>query len=405
MNIKVHKEQLNTIVYIVSDLMSKGLPFLLLPIYTSALSQEEFGYISIFNVIVEVFLIIVLMGGNSFYKVKFFDIKQKYKLSLGYWLYKQSTYIYCILIMLLIIASSVVAYPLYLLLLAASIALIQSCIFINQAHFQSDGRAKVFGFVNITFSTISAAITVSLLVFEFKEESRYIAYFFASIVAFLLSFYFYRKTGEREELAKEIKLESFSFGIKILPHALSWWLKSGSDRIIIYMLMGANFVGVYSLASQYSLIFLVLSNAMIQAYVPKLISYLSKNNLKQASGIVIGILVSNTVILILVWAAAPLVFDYFIDPKFYDTLKFVPYLLFACYIQAFTTLISNYFYYYKLLSLLSIITFTFSCLHVVLSYVLGQKYGIEGVVISSILTYLGTGGTMVFYLIKKVKNV
>ncbi|HCB3265228.1 TPA: hypothetical protein MYU63_001338, partial [Citrobacter amalonaticus] len=55
----------NILIYLFSDLLAKALPFIFIPLFTKYLTPTEYGNISLFNVGVEIFIIIIIMGGNS----------------------------------------------------------------------------------------------------------------------------------------------------------------------------------------------------------------------------------------------------------------------------------------------------------------------------------------------------
>ncbi|HBB6759574.1 TPA: hypothetical protein JD366_003455, partial [Citrobacter amalonaticus] len=61
----------NILIYLFSDLLAKALPFIFIPLFTKYLTPTEYGNISLFNVGVEIFIIIIIMGGNSYYKIEF----------------------------------------------------------------------------------------------------------------------------------------------------------------------------------------------------------------------------------------------------------------------------------------------------------------------------------------------
>ncbi len=66
----------NILIYLFSDLLAKALPFIFIPLFTKYLTPTEYGNISLFNVGVEIFIIIIIMGGNSYYKIEFNNFKE-----------------------------------------------------------------------------------------------------------------------------------------------------------------------------------------------------------------------------------------------------------------------------------------------------------------------------------------
>ena len=66
----------NILIYLFSDLLAKALPFVFIPLFTKYLTPEQYGNISLFNVGVEVFIIIIIMGGNSYFKIEYNNFKE-----------------------------------------------------------------------------------------------------------------------------------------------------------------------------------------------------------------------------------------------------------------------------------------------------------------------------------------
>ena len=65
------------------------------------------------------------------------------------------------------------------------------------------------------------------------------------------------------------------FGLPLLPHSLSFWLKGGADKIIITNFCGLYQNGLYSMALTMNSIYNLVSNALMNAYVPNLQKRLS----------------------------------------------------------------------------------------------------------------------------------
>ena len=69
-------------------------------------------------------------------------------------------------------------------------------------------------------------------------------------------------------------------------------------------------------------------------------------------------------------------------------MAFVPLMCVVAFFQATVTLLSNILYFFKQVKVLSIITFTTSLLHVFIAYYVAEGYGVDGVIYSSIATYM-----------------
>lgn len=401
------RENVNVLIYMLTDIVAKGIPFLLLPIYTLYLTPEQFGNISVFNVIVEVCIIFVVFGANSYYRVEYF--KEVDKRSLFSTLFSN---IFVCIPAAFILMGAFIYFELnpsnqshLWLYSAVFIAISQSYILMFVANFQCQGKAGHVGIINLTSAFVAAGVTSILLYSGLSEESRYWGFIVASVTALLLATLLYRKSELAwPSLSTKISTSGLRFGLGVLPHALSWWARTGMDRFIIAKFVSLSQVGLYSIAAQLSLIVIVVSNAVNQAFTPKLMKMLAANKHQQTLFLCLKVISMYFVICLGLVLASPLIFDWFINEKFADAMTFVPLMCVVAFFQATVTLLSNILYFYKQVKVLSIITFTTSVLHVFIAYHVAEGYGVDGVIYSSIATYVISAMSILILSIKLLKR-
>lgn len=383
-------ESRNVLVYLASDLLAKGIPFLLIPFYTLYLSPAQFGNIAVFNVIVEILIIFVVMGGNTYFRVQYFKHDDHSSL-LG------SLIVNVLLAIPIAALLTFLAYYFDLnpaqhdggwLALAVCIAISQSLILIALALFQCQGKAGYVGGLNLLSAAISGGVTLLLLTVGYSEESRYVAYGIASLVVLIFSILAFRKSQQYlPALSLKYVRDGLNFGFGVLPHALSWWARSGMDRIIITLYVSAHATGLYAVAAQLSLVIIVLSNAVNQAFTPKIMKMLAEQQLTKAFLLCFKITLGYLMICGVLASFSPLIFDWFIDAKFDEAQALLPMMCAVAFFQAVVTLCSNFLYFYKKVALLSAITFLTSLLHVAISFYVVEPFGVNGIIWSSIATY------------------
>jgi len=286
------------------------------------------------------------------------------------------------------------------------IAISQSFILLALALFQCKGNALFVGSLNLTSAFISGLVTALLLMLGYQEESRYIAYFIASIVVMFLSFYIYKSTEKQwPSISREYSQSALKFGFGVLPHALSWWARTGMDRLIIAKFVSLYQVGLYSIAAQLSLVVIVFSNAVNQAFTPKIMKMLSEHQYQKTILLCSKVILGYLFICILIALSAPLIFDIFIDNKFVDAQTLLPLMCTVAFFQAVVTLFSNFLYFFKRVKLLSGITFFSSLLHVFIAFYIVNDYGVQGVIWSSIATYMLSAILIVAFAVISIRKV
>lgn len=385
------QEKRNVMVYMLSDILAKGIPFLLLPIYTVFLSPEQFGNIAIFNIIVEVAIIMVVFGGNSYYRVEYFKRDNNHQLFSQLFANLKITFPIALILQVLFIWSDINPsnQAWYWLIGAVFIALMQSIVLLFIAEFQCQHKALNVGLTNLLSAFTVAIVTLILLNFDFAEQSRYIGFLVGSSVVALVTWRMAVQMDVKPTpLTANISTASLKFGLGVLPHALSWWARTGMDRLLIAKFVSVYQVGLYSIAAQISLVVIVIANAANQAFTPKFMKMLTEHQYKQSMLLCVKILAIYLLISVLVALFSPLIFDWFIDDKYQQAAQLLPLMCVIAFCQATVTLLSNFLYFFKKVKTLSIITSVTSILHVAIAYWVVEPYGVQGVIASSILTYL-----------------
>jgi len=400
-------ENSHVLVYMASDFLAKGIPFLLLPIYTLFLTPEQFGNIAIYNVIIEVLIIVVVLGGNSYLRVEFFKVSNNTRL-FGSLL---SNLFYTLPIALLLMITFVyfeldpAFHSPFWLYASLLIACSQSVILLVIAQFQCTKKVLYVAGMNLTFAAITAAVTIVFLNQNYGEEARYIGYISASVLVMILSATLYTKQYQGlPQLNREYSISAFKFGFGILPHALSWWARTGMDRMIIAKYISVTQVGLYATAAQLSLVVIVFSNAVNQAFTPKIMKMLTNKKYDETISLCIKITLGYLLVCIFIASSAPLIFSLFINAKFAAAERLLPLMCAVAFFQAVVTLFSNFLYFFQRVKLLSSITFFLSALHVALALYVVKPYGTQGIIYSSIGTYFLSAILIIFIAISSIKK-
>lgn len=136
-------------------------------------------------------------------------------------------------------------------------------------------------FVGLTgFITVSGTILSLALVFLMKDKlaGRIIGHYTPQIVLGLVIFALIAFCGKR------IKIEYWKYTCSIMlplvPHVLSLYLLSSSDKIIITRLCGAEYTAIYSIAYSAYHIVTILFDSMNKAWAPWLLDSLHNKNYK-----------------------------------------------------------------------------------------------------------------------------
>ena len=140
-----------------------------------------------------------------------------------------------------------------------------------------DENPRSFGKFNVFISASSAALTVLFVVLlKWGWEGRVYSLFLGALLSGIISFYFIMKViKDLGGMDFKSIYKIFIFGLPLLPHTLSLWIRRGFDKIFITASYGLAENGVYSFAMTISIIFTMASNAFFSAFSPHIYKKLS----------------------------------------------------------------------------------------------------------------------------------
>lgn len=402
-----------TFVYTLTDAIGKAMSFILLPIVSYYLSPSELGIATNFTVLTT---LIILLAGLAIVN------------SIPYFFYEQDkSENICLIsnLMILCIGSSLI------------IGAIAVC-FYQQIfdYLQIDIHIQLLGVVFVVASLISN-INLSLLRMENNSKHFAILQILQIVLhtLFVVLFVIVLKGGGIGKIYAEVMVfcvvgaihltmllkkgyvnfhlqmtwirKLLHFGLPLLPHSVSFWLKSGMDKVFITTYCGLQFNGLYSMAISVSSVYTMLMQSFFNAYTPYLQKRLAKldgslffvekiNIVKQIYLIYALFGAVGCIAISVSW----IIFHYFIDLKYLPAMSYIPLIILANFIYTFYNFTIEFIYKVKKTFVMGIITFTCSLIQMFLSYMLIKSYGVMGAVYSLLI-----GNTLITLSISIYSNM
>ena len=266
----------DSFLYGLSSVVSKIIAFLLIPIYTSVFSVEDYGTIGILASIMGIVGIFMQVGSNNSLQRFYFDEKndqyKKIVLSSGFMiLLLSSTLIFIVLIVFseninAILYRFSIPYGIFLIALS-SLYLNQYIIFTKEIMriFFLPKKYFLFDFIPVL---VTAAVTITLL--YTIEKSLYVFYIgllVGSVFGLVIAMRSLIKNVSFLYDSKTIK-DMFKFGYPFVFVGLAYWVFQSSDRIMIAELSAIKEVGLYHIASQFSVIMYIVITAFGASWGP-----------------------------------------------------------------------------------------------------------------------------------------
>lgn len=393
----------NALIYILSDGITKALSFLILPFVSFYLIPEQLGIAANFDVLQS---ILMLLAGQAIVNALpyfYYDrSREEIGLLVSNLLFIIIVVNLCFLIIILLIYGLIDEYlhiGLFLQLLTLISVIANLLLSINLILYRLEEKPFVFLKLQLLQSLIYVFLLILLVVCLRKEAlgKIYSAVFSCSIVCLLHIYLLYKRGYLIWKIDRNSIGELLRFGIPLLPHSLSFWIKSGMDKILLTTFCGLSVNGLYSMAMSFGAIYSSSKVAFDNAYIPYLQKRISKmtfdNQKAEKKQLVrISYIISSVffllffVVMFICW----ILIQYVLSDLYRDSFQFIPWILFSLTIYSFYSLVVQYPYTAKKTLGLGIITFSGSIIQLLLTFVLVRMLGADGIKYSLVIGALVT---------------
>ena len=365
----------DSFIYLVGELINKSLPFLLLPYLTRKLGTEGFGELSYYLTILALLSICIGLSQEGavtryfyFYGNKAIDLIVR----AGY-LYNILFSTVCLIISW-ILKSEIIA---YITLIATFNSFLSVQLALRQA------QKQPIPYIMIQFLSSVSLVVFTVLMLEYvagdRVVNRLLALLLSSALVFFITYLFINKSFK---ISRKFSLENyksalvyiFSFGIPLILHQLSFFMKGQVDRIFIYKLYSATELGVYSAGVQIASVLTIFFMALNKAITPYYYEGLKNKELTVEK-------IKKYTLVSFVFISLPAFICYFLpnrlfvwflgvgfgESQFYTVLFLIGYGLTLPYL-----ILANYLFFYGKNKLIAGITFSTSVIYIILLIILSE---------------------------------
>ena len=380
----------NTGLFFISTFSSKFLVFLLMPIYTSVLSPDQFNTVDLMTQTANLLIPFVSLGiPNSIIR---FGLDKNYS-KRGVFTVAAFTYMIGFLVML-------ACYP-----------MIVKITFINQYIrylylylFCSCARTLVQQFVRARMLTRLYAVdgilaTVNTLFFVYlyliKFQMGAMGYILATITADFISFLFLSvvsscwKYFSPRKAKGELAREMLTYCLPLIPTSVFWWITNVSDHYLVTAIVGASVGGIYAISYKIPSIVNLVSTIFTEAWQISAVKEGQEENPEKFFTTVFkayqGIMFMGGAGLILI---CRILVDLMVSSEYYESWRFIPVLIMATIFSSFSGFLSSIYMVQKdgKSNLFTMMAGALS--NVVMNIVLIPKWGAQGAAIATFISYL-----------------
>lgn len=378
--------------YTLCNFFNKGLSLLSTPIFTRLMSVEDYGTFVIFQSWFSIIIIFtslnMFMSGYTKGLILYEKDRKKFSSSL---LGLTTTLTIGLLIAYVInmdFFTNLFELSPYLMIFMFLELLFMPALEFWMAEQRFDYKYKNVIFVSAGMNFICLLVSViSVVIFKDKISARVISDVLSKVLFGLVIFVIIFKSGKKY-YDKKYWNYSLKFNIPLLPHYLSNYVLSQSDRIMIAKMVGKVQSAYYSVSYSISNVLLLLVLALNNALTPFIYKSIKANKIKEINKIVTPSILLVGLLSILVMALAPEVVYVFAGNKYMEAVKVIPPVAASVYFIYIYSMFSNVEYYYQKNVLIAFATTISAGLNLVLNYIFIKKYGYVAAGYTTLVCYI-----------------
>lgn len=376
-----------------ANVVTTGIAYITTPIFTRLLSVAEYGQVSLFLTwqqligIVAMFSLSAGVFNNGM--VDYPQNRSDFSFSLLI-LSNLITFIVAVILFLL--------YPVihqYLGLDIPLLLLMMVLFFVQPAYnFWTSKQKYELKYKQTVVWTIVCALASPVIaiicILLFQGNSLYSRIFGSQVPLILIYAGFYVYLARQSEYKLNVSYWKFAFlfNLPLIPHYLSTYLLSGSDRLMIAHYIGDEATAIYSVAHSVGIVAMIIWSAVNASLIPYTYENCKKENYSAISIVTIPILCIISVVCLLVILLAPEVVVIMATKAYADAIYVIPPIVGSVFFQCLYYIFANVLYYYKKPKYVMIASLSATSINLILNAIFIPKFGYIAAGYTTLVSYL-----------------
>ena len=379
----------NTVLFAISNFASKLLVFLMVPLYTSVLSTEDYGVCdfvaSTNNLLLPIFTLCI---SEAILRYTIEDKNQSINaLSIGINICIVSSILVAVITPLLSVFFDIGHYiwfiPIFYLVTAMYGVISKYSRGINKVK-----ESAIAGVIQ-TFFTVILNI-LFLVYFKWGIYGYLSAYVLGSVFSLIYLIYICDVINMYSiDLSVKDMKNYLSYSVPLVPNSISWWLIDSASRYIIRFFISLSAIGLYAAASKVPTIINILAGIFMEAWILSVLKDYNKPETKEFiskgySFFNISILLSSYVLILLSYPISKIL----IRGDFIEGWVYMPFMICSSYYGALSSFLGCIYSAEKCTSLHFKTTFIGGIVSVSIGCLLASRMGVYGVIVGVLIGYV-----------------
>lgn len=374
-----------SIAYMISSILTKGINFITLPIFTRLLTTKDMGVVTTFNSWFSILYAMVTLsmtaGSFNIAMMEYKDQRDKYE---------------AVCLTLSTISSSFFAL-IYILLstginkmtmLSAPLMGIQILLFyVNPAldmwfaRQRYEYNYKPVVVVSLVITVVSTAVAI-IVIYVSKKFCHFtnlgeIRILTQNGIIVFFGIFFYFKIYRKCHVAFDYKMAHFALmlSIPLIIHTLAKNILDASDRIMIGKICGEEAAGKYGTVYSISLIALIVWNAINSALIPTIFEELDSGNFKLIEKISMKVILLFSGVSMMVTVIAPEIVHLLTTRDYYEAVYIIPAITAGVFMTSIYGIYGDILLYKKKSTKIMIATMVAAATNLILNFIFVRIYG------------------------------
>jgi O-antigen/teichoic acid export membrane protein len=375
-------------IYGLANVMAAGVPFLLLPVLTRALSPAEYGEVVSFFMLVSVCAALAGLSLHGAVGLRWLDMSRGDPRG------------YTKMALLLVLCSTALAAVLAGLVgpavgiglspgVCAMAAVVAGCMSLQGMRFavwQCRDHALPAATLQVVSGIMGLLFSLgAVLLFSWGSAGRIGGAALASmIIAGFSAVSLFRLIGDSKANIGDAS-GLLRFGLPLMPHAMAGALLGSLDRFAVSSQLGLGALGVYGAASQLGLVINVLADAVTKAFTPQIYAMLSRNTVRDRLRVVAFCYISVPawlVVALVLWVALLMFGGVFLGVRYLAAIDLAIWFLLGGALTGAYLSIAGIFFFTSKTEWISVATLAACAIAALLAPTLVNHYGVKGAALS-----------------------
>jgi len=271
-------------IYMVGSVLSRSIPFLILPVLTRYLSPEDYGLVATFTVIIGITTPFVGINATGAIIRNYYDL-DKNQLSH----YIGNCFLLLVLSFLAVFfvfllfqgpISSITKFTSSLLLVIPVVAIGDFLAQTGLSIWRVRDKPVSYSVFNILY--LGANFTISIVcvvLLSMNWQGRVVGILVSNVLFGIVALgMLYRRGYVGFSINKSYMKDAVKFGLPLIPHMLGVWSILMVNRIFLNNMVGVHLTGLFSVGAAFASIVFLLQSAFHQAWIPWLYTRLKMND-------------------------------------------------------------------------------------------------------------------------------